>query len=458
MSYYLIRVGEGSKYIDEAKKGNFVAIGWNEIPDLKNFNNVDQIKKALEKSTYNYSPTQINIQAGQIFRFGFEIQEGDAVLSPLGSGEYLVGKLGKYYFEDNLKGNCNYKHRRTVFWNEKTLLKEDMSVNLSYTLGAILTIFSLNKHANEIENLILGQTPTPAEKPQRIRDIIIDSLTGLDGKEFEEFIKHILEVVGFTAETTQYVGDKGIDVNGVLDAEGLAEITLRVQVKRVHGSINNKEVLAIRGALEQGEHPCLITLSKFTSKAQEEAVATGKIPVKLIDGYDLAGLILKHFDEIDEKYKDIFNIRRKKSLNIEDLFELDIATEEEEKVIKKVESGQKPDWDTIVCPAKEDGFIEAFLGKKAWWQVPLRQQTIPFIKYIAIYQSGPISKITYYGKVKEIKPYENTGKFIIYLDGDPIKLDNPIGHGKNKYLHPQGSKYAKIKDILIAKSLDDVFY
>lgn len=130
-----------------------------------------------------------------------------------------------------------------------------------------------------------------------------------------------LEVIGFTAETTQYIGDKGIDVNGILSAEGLAEIILRVQVKRVKGSIGNKDVLALRGALGQGEHGCFITLSSFTAKAREEALAPGKLPIKTIDGNDLAGLILKHFDELDERYKEKFAVRRKKNFNIETMFE-----------------------------------------------------------------------------------------------------------------------------------------
>ncbi|MBI4403831.1 MAG: restriction endonuclease, partial [Deltaproteobacteria bacterium] len=70
--------------------------------------------------------------------------------------------------------------------------------------------------------------------------------------------------------------DKGIDVNGVLNAEGLADVVLRIQVKRVRGAIGNKEVLAIRGAAAQNEHPCLITLSHFTAQAREEAEAHGK--------------------------------------------------------------------------------------------------------------------------------------------------------------------------------------
>jgi len=303
MAYYLVRVGEGSKYAREAKKGGFIAVGWNKVSDLMQLGRLDKIKAALAKAYPEYTPAQIGAQTGQLYRFSLEMKAGDTVLTPLGSGEYLVGTVGDYYFENNPKDGCDYKHRRKMQWRDGIILKENMSANLAYSMGGLLTVFSLDKYAGEIECLIAGKTFTPAEKPERIRDVILTSLMELNGKEFEEFIRHVLEIIGFTAETTQYVGDKGIDVNGTLDAEGLANITLRVQVKRLRSSVSNKEVLSLRGALSQGEHGCLIALATFTSQAIEEAQAPGKISIKLIDGDDLAGLILKHFDEIDDAYK-----------------------------------------------------------------------------------------------------------------------------------------------------------
>jgi predicted Mrr-cat superfamily restriction endonuclease len=455
MAYYLIRVGEGSKYIDEAKRNGFVAIGWNEVPDLKNYESVDDIKNALSKVGYQYTQAQLAAKAGQLYRFGMEMQVGDVVLSPVGGGEYLVGEVGEYYYEETPPSVCHYRHRRIVKWYDKVLLKEDMSTNLAYALGGLLTIYSLDKYDHELAALIAGERYTPAEKPTRIRDIVLDGLLGLNAKEFEKFIRHLLELIGFAAETTQYVGDKGIDVNGILDAEGLANVTLRVQVKRIRSSISNREVLALRGALSQGEHGCLVTLSTFTTQAIEEAAAPGKVVIKLIDGNDLAGLILKHFEELDDGYKKLFLIRKKKDFKIEDQFESydeEAVDLEESQVVEK-----RPDWDTLVCAAKEDGFKEAFLDMKAWWAVRLNPTTIQHIKYIAIYQVAPISMITYYGVVDRIEPYENTGKYKLFLKGDPIKLKKPVGLGKNPHLKPQGPKYAQLDKILKAKSLDDIF-
>jgi len=457
MAYYLVRVGEGAKYAREAKKGGFIALGWNELPSLSDLGTHERIRSQLFQVAQNYTPAQIAMAAGQVHRFGMEMKRGDIVLSPFGGGEYLVGRVGDYYFENSPRDDCPYKHRRKVNWNEHSILKEDMSTNLSYSVGAILTIFSLDKYKIELEALIAGRTPTPGEKTQSIRDTVLSGLMEFTGKEFEAFIGHLLQAIGLTAEVTQYVGDKGIDVNGILDAEGLANITLRVQVKRVKNSIGNKAVLALRGALtSQGEQACLITTSTFTSQAIEEAQAPGKIPVKLIDGNDLAGIVLKHFDDIDEAYKHKFGIRRKKNLNIDDQFE-GVQDDSAEFRETEVTSDSLPKWDTLVCAAKDEGFRTAFIEQKAWWAVRLSPKSIPHIKYIAMYQVAPISQITHYGTIDRIEPYQDTGKYKLYLDGDPIKLKRPVGLGKDPHLKPQGPKYAILKNIRKANTLDDVF-
>lgn len=455
MSYYLVRVGEGSKYVEEGRRGGFIAVGWNEVSNIVSLGSLEKIKNALGRTSYKYSSAQIAAQAGQLFRFALEMQNGDIVISPIGEGEYVVGKVGDYYFDEKPENGCQYKHRRKVEWQKVTISKEDMSTNLAYSVGATLTIFSLDKYASELESLISGTKYTPADKPQRVRDMVLNGLLELDGREFEEFIKELLDIVGFSSETTQYVADKNIDVNGILNAEGLADIILRIQVKRVRGTISNKEILALRGVLKQEEHGCYVTLSTFSKSAIEEAQALGKIPIKLIDGEDLAGLVLRHFDEIDEKYKVTFGIKRKKDFNIEDQFE---PAKLHDEIIKETqEKATIVDWDTLVCAAKEEGFKRAFLGQKAWWAVRLNSKTTQFIKYIAIYQVAPESKITYYGKVGKIEPYENTDKYKIFLDGEPIKLEKPVGLGKNPYLKPQGPKYTKLSAILDATTLDDIW-
>jgi predicted Mrr-cat superfamily restriction endonuclease len=116
MSYHLIRLGEGSKYVEEARMEGFIAIGWNQIPDLASKvrikkderRNQERILESIKKElkAEGASAASVAGQAGQIYRFGFEMQEGDRVLAPLGEGRYLVGEVGAYYYEEHPKGDC----------------------------------------------------------------------------------------------------------------------------------------------------------------------------------------------------------------------------------------------------------------------------------------------------------------------------------------------------------------
>jgi len=117
-------------------------------------------------------------------------------------------------------------------------------------------------------------------------------------------------------------------------------------------------------------------------------------------------------------------------------------------------------FDTVVCPAHDDGFDSAFLGQHAWWAIRIAAANIAKIRYVAIYRVAPLSAITHYGEVERIEPYvgdAGTGKYKIILRGDPTALLVPVKLGANPHLKPQGPKYTQLDTILKAKTLDDVF-
>lgn len=120
-----------------------------------------------------------------------------------------------------------------------------------------------------------------------------------------------------------------------------------------------------------------------------------------------------------------------------------------------------PSFDTIVCPARDDGFVSAFLGQRAWWAIRIGEASLPKIKYIAMYRIAPLSAITHYGEVEKIEPYigadAGEGKFKLLLKREPIELAKPVRLGKNVHIKPQGPKYALLADILKANTLDEVF-
>ncbi|MEQ8819421.1 MAG: hypothetical protein RLY93_04200 [Sumerlaeia bacterium] len=115
------------------------------------------------------------------------------------------------------------------------------------------------------------------------------------------------------------------------------------------------------------------------------------------------------------------------------------------------------DIDTIVVPARKEGFEEVFLGEDMWRAVRIHSSMIPKIKYIASYQVAPISAITHIAPVARIEPWKDTGKYaLIFLEPaqkvGPLKLVQ-----RGKVSAPQASRYTSRERIINAKSLDDVF-
>lgn len=153
---------------------------------------------------------------------------------------------------------------------------------------------------------------------------------------------------------------------------------------------------------------------------------------------------------------------KKYQYNNETIFQIEGASDEEEiQVVRtkddKTQMRKLPEIDTLVCPAREEGFNAVFLNEHRWFAVRINPKRISKIKYLAMYEKSPIAAIRYIGKVREIKPYKNTGKYEIVLDGEPVKI-KPIKLTKNELnLVPQAPRYTIKSLIDKANTLSDIF-
>jgi hypothetical protein len=115
--------------------------------------------------------------------------------------------------------------------------------------------------------------------------------------------------------------------------------------------------------------------------------------------------------------------------------------------------------DTIVCPARQKGFEEVFLGKNRWYAIRISAAMIPQIRYIAMYETKPFSGIRWIGYVQDIKPFEDTDKFDVVL-AKKEKLTDPIRltpEEKKKGIAPRGPRYTKMELIRKATKMSDIF-
>ncbi len=113
-------------------------------------------------------------------------------------------------------------------------------------------------------------------------------------------------------------------------------------------------------------------------------------------------------------------------------------------------------FDTIVVPAKSEGYVRVFLGENKWYAIRIHEKHIPKLKYIAGYQVAPTKAITHIAEIDSIKRYENSDKLVVNFRASATAI-GPILRGSEDKESIQGPRYALREKILSAKSLDDVW-
>lgn len=112
--------------------------------------------------------------------------------------------------------------------------------------------------------------------------------------------------------------------------------------------------------------------------------------------------------------------------------------------------------DTIVVPAQHEGFEKVFLGENVWRAIRISGGMIPKIKYIAAYQTQPVSAITHLAPVARIEPYGDSGKYQLVFS-EPAKPIGPIPYGSAPSGAMQGPRYTTLSKLQSAKAVSDIF-
>lgn len=111
--------------------------------------------------------------------------------------------------------------------------------------------------------------------------------------------------------------------------------------------------------------------------------------------------------------------------------------------------------DTIIVPAQKEGFERVFLGENAWFAIRIAGGMLDKIKYIAAYQSQPVSAITHYAAVDRIEPYGEDGKYKLIFSEQAQPIE-PIPFGDAAPGAMQGPRYTTFEKLKQAKKLSEL--
>jgi restriction system protein len=173
-----------------------------------------------------------------------------------------------------------------------------------------LTLSESESSAEEVETYIEQIQDLAAIQREKVKLEILASLRQLSPDRFEAFCRQFLSRYGFTRmELTSRGRDGGIDVKGLLRM-GLAEMRVAVQCKRYgeDNKIGRPTVSSFRGDItgdfEQG---IFITTSGFTKEAEEVSFKPGCVPIILIDGEQLAEIMIEKGIGVQRQMIDVYD-------------------------------------------------------------------------------------------------------------------------------------------------------
>ena len=112
--------------------------------------------------------------------------------------------------------------------------------------------------------------------------------------------------------------------------------------------------------------------------------------------------------------------------------------------------------DTVIVPARPEGFEETFLGENCWYAIRVSGGMREKIKYIAAYQISPVGAVTHYAPVARIEPYGEEEKYKLIF-AEPAKPIGPIPFADAPLGSMQGPRYTSLPKLLTAKKLTDLF-
>lgn len=301
-------------------KKNCVALGWQAIGDLASLGpDREAFKAAVAKAYPNKKPGAIPNNAGQLFRFVHEMKEGDLVVFPNKNDRKInVGVVaGGYEYAPALE--AGYPHIRKVKWL-RTFERTRFTQGALYEIGSAMSLFQVKNYAEEFRAALEGKAQAPPvieddstkavaeDMEETTRDFVLKRLSQeLKGLPLEEFVKHLLECMGYQARLARK-NEPSVDVIAHKDHLGIEPPIIKVQVKSGDGTITDKDVSALFGKLSSGEYGLFVTLGTYSPQCR--SFEQGKANLRLIDGDELVDLIFQNYERFDPRYKSVLPLRR----------------------------------------------------------------------------------------------------------------------------------------------------
>lgn len=317
----------------ELVEKGFVSIGWEEIPDLRTIGDDRARLKELVQRTYPHiKPGAVPVWAGVLYRFGFEMEQGDLVVAPYRPDSTLnFGVVdGPYAYRSDV---ARHPHRRKVRWLKTGVARGLFPQAALYEIGCAVTLFRVRKHSDVFRQFLDASSEATFEQAtaqpsvtaedsgstvedepnadrieQHTRDFIVKVLLReLSHEEFEHFTADLLRAMGYQARVTPFSADGGVDVLAHKDPLGLEPPLIKVQCKHTSSTQSRPDVQRLIGTLSSGEVGLFVTLGSFSKDAVD--LERERQNLRLFGGADITRLALEHYEQLPSRWRELLPLR-----------------------------------------------------------------------------------------------------------------------------------------------------
>ncbi|TQM90151.1 restriction endonuclease [Roseinatronobacter monicus] len=317
---------------DRPIEGNYVAIGWRALGDLRTIPaDREAFKTALRLHLPDLKEGAVPVNAGTLYRFVHEMRAGDVVVYP--SKHDRMINIGRFTGEASYLADDpdEYPNRRAVEWLGH-FPRTEFSQSALNEIGSAVTIFRVRSHAVEFLAKLAapGDAPDPATTAEATDETADDDtatqavaqqaegttsdfvirriMTGMTGHEFEHFVAHVLECMGYTTRVTAKSGDGGVDVIAHMDALGFQPPIVKVQCKRKTEQTPRPEVDQLLGTLGEGEYGLYVNLGSYARGAIE--LERNRAKLRLIDGEQFVEMLLENYNKLSPRYRSLIPLKQ----------------------------------------------------------------------------------------------------------------------------------------------------
>jgi restriction endonuclease Mrr len=189
------------------------------------------------------------------------------------------------------------REKRTAWIFEFRVHTNPSSVQVMQDAEIMREILNAVPKNNDEDKVVIHRL-VDDDKSDAIDEAVLEDtrkqLLACEPERFEHIIAAILLRSGFDdVSVTRYSQDGGIDINARLDKRAwpLRHLLTQIQAKRWLHTVGRKEVAELRGSLQPHAAGCVVTTSHFSRAAVAESTETGKVPITIVDGYELARIV-----------------------------------------------------------------------------------------------------------------------------------------------------------------------